>query len=107
MPNRRISAESDSLVHKGAAPSKTPPHFFRRLVGAGLALPPFHTIEELRGQGKPSPYELFAAPPRCTPIPEILRGVQRFCATGILPVLGHGQDGHGTAALGAPVTFRV
>ena len=33
----------------------------------------------------------------CTTIPEILRSVQRFCATGILPVLEHGQDGHGTA----------
>ena len=29
---------------------------FATRVGAGLALPPFHTIEELRGQGKPSPY---------------------------------------------------
>ena len=75
------SGRKRQSVHKGDAPSRTPPHFFRRLVGAGLALPPFHTIEELRGQGKPSPYELFAAPPRCTPIPEILRGVQRFCAT--------------------------
>ena len=77
----QILSRKRQSVHKGDAPLRTPPHFFRRLVGAGLALPPFHTIEELRGQGKPSPYELFAAPPRCTPIPEILRSVQRFCAT--------------------------
>jgi len=28
-----------------------------RLVGAGLALPSFHTTDKLQGQGKPSPYE--------------------------------------------------
>ena len=28
-----------------------------RLVGAGLALPPFCTTDKLHGQGKPSPYE--------------------------------------------------
>ena len=33
----------------------------------------------------------------CITNPEILRGARRFCATGILPVLGHGQHGHGTA----------
>jgi hypothetical protein len=30
---------------------------FARFVGAGLALPLFHTTEKLQGQGKPSPYE--------------------------------------------------
>ena len=30
---------------------------FARLVGAGLALPPFRTLDNLPGQGKPSPYE--------------------------------------------------
>jgi hypothetical protein len=28
-----------------------------RLVGAGLALPSFHTTDKRQGQGKPSPYE--------------------------------------------------
>ena len=34
--------------------------------------------------------------------PEIRRGVRRFRATGILPVPGHAQDGHGTALVAAP-----
>jgi hypothetical protein len=29
----------------------------------------------------------------------ILRGARHFCATGILAVLGHGQDGHGTISV--------
>jgi len=28
-----------------------------RFVGAGLALPSFHTADKIQGQGKPSPYE--------------------------------------------------
>jgi hypothetical protein len=34
-------------------------------------------------------------------MPEGLAG-RRVCATGILPVLGHGQDGHGTTRVAAP-----
>jgi hypothetical protein len=37
----------------------------------------------------------------CNTNPAIRRGARRFCATGILPVLGHGQDGHGTALVAA------
>ena len=37
----------------------------------------------------------------CIPNPAILRSARRFCATGILPVLGHGQDGHGTPLVAA------
>jgi hypothetical protein len=31
----------------------------------------------------------------------MLRGAASLCATGILPVLGHGQDGHGTILVAA------
>ena len=43
-----------SLTYCGAVPRLQTTH----LVGAGLALPSFHTTIILQGQGKPSPYEM-------------------------------------------------
>src|SRR5208282_6332007 len=56
---------------------------FARLVGAGLALPPFHSTEKLQGQGKPSPYEtrkMFAKKTRIYGIAMQTCGVE-LCAT--------------------------